>query len=283
MKRFVLLIALVLVTLSAMAFPPVGNDKATTDSVRAFLGLTPDQPLPVVREPRAPDPRASVQFRTEDGVILHGTYGRAVGGDKGTVILVHQQNGTRRDFADFERFLLSNGYSIMSFDLRGTGESTKTEEGETIDQSKFKAGKEGNDFLGLPKDVEAAIAWLEQKGFHGKRDKLFVLGAGTGCNVGGVAAVKNASHVDGFILVSPLSTYRGLDLAAELKNIQGRPILALASAQDSSSVNVLRTLSSRNRDLRQQLIPEKGYARELLATKTGRTQILNFLNANTKN
>jgi alpha-beta hydrolase superfamily lysophospholipase len=67
-----------------------------------------------------------VQFSAADGVILHGWYLESPGA-RGTLVLIHDFDGTRADKAHgllmLQRDYLRRGFNVLAFDLRGRGES----------------------------------------------------------------------------------------------------------------------------------------------------------------
>lgn len=67
-----------------------------------------------------------VQFTTSDDVVLHGWYLESPGA-RGTLVLVHDFDGTRADkthgLLDLQRDYLRRGFNVLAFDLRGRGES----------------------------------------------------------------------------------------------------------------------------------------------------------------
>ena len=67
-----------------------------------------------------------VRFAAADGIILHGWYLESPGA-RGTLVLVHDFDGTRADKAHglltLQRDYLRRGFNVLAFDLRGRGES----------------------------------------------------------------------------------------------------------------------------------------------------------------
>lgn len=67
-----------------------------------------------------------VQFVAADGIVLHGWYLESPGA-RGTLVLVHDFDGTRADKAHglltLQRDYLRRGFNVLAFDLRGRGES----------------------------------------------------------------------------------------------------------------------------------------------------------------
>jgi pimeloyl-ACP methyl ester carboxylesterase len=91
-----------------------------------------------------------VEFAAEDGVLLKGIFAIPVDGpqQRPTVILVHELGGDRKQWAPFMGVFHQQGYAVLSYDLRGQGEST-TNYQIPINDLKYQ--------LDLVKDVGAAL------------------------------------------------------------------------------------------------------------------------------
>ncbi len=89
-----------------------------------------------------------VLFAAEDGIPLHGWYLESPGA-RGTLVLVHDFDGTRADKTHgllmLQRDYLRRGFNVLAFDLRGRGESGGSRD--------YLGGRERRD---LPAAVEYA-------------------------------------------------------------------------------------------------------------------------------
>ncbi len=107
-------------------------------------------------------PSEKVSFVTEDDVQLGATlFGTQ---DDLVVLLLHMgkakgSNNTQKDWHSFARFLAENGYTSLTLDFRGRGESS---------------GDVRNDLL--PLDILAAIQYLQEQGY----ERFVCVGAGMG-------------------------------------------------------------------------------------------------------
>ena len=132
-----------------------------------------------------------VEFLAVDSVCLRGWYLESPGA-RATIVLVHDADGTRSDpsqgLLDLQRDYLRRGMNVLSFDLRGRGES----EGD-------------DDHLGAAElsDLEAAV------GYARRREHVPVLlhGFGMGAALALTVAARDP-EVAGVIADSPFATMR---------------------------------------------------------------------------
>jgi alpha-beta hydrolase superfamily lysophospholipase len=136
-------------------------------------------------------------------------------GDK-AVILLHMLGHDRNDWNYFAKKLNDKGFSVLSIDLRGHGES----EG---DWKKFSEA----DFNKMTYDVKAAKKLLDSKG----KKSVSIIGASIGANI----AFKYASadkDIKSVVLLSPGINYKGIDISNEIINFD-RPVLIAVSTEDT--------------------------------------------------
>ena len=133
-----------------------------------------------------------VAFVAADGVGTRGWYLESPGA-RATIVLVHDAAGTRSDptqgLLDLQRDYLRRGLNVLSFDLRGRGES----EGH-------------HDHLGAAElaDVEAAIAYARRRG---PLYPLVLHGFGMGAALALMIAARDPG-VAGVIADSPFASMR---------------------------------------------------------------------------
>jgi pimeloyl-ACP methyl ester carboxylesterase len=148
---------------------------------------------PLVVAPRYED----VTLRTNDGLTLRGWY-FPTGGDRAAIV-VHGKDGNRiegenRTGEKIADFLIADGYDVLLFDLRGSGES---------DGDRFSLGYQER------RDVAAAIEYVTSRGIQEGRIALIGISMGAGTvlqtlllhpNVG--AVVADSSYTDAPTIVS---------------------------------------------------------------------------------
>ncbi len=154
-----------------------------------------------------------VKLRTDDGVSLTGT---ALGeGEKG-VLLVHGQGRTRADWANFGQKLSTNGFHVLTVDLRGHGASPAQLTDETWPL--------------MVKDVNASVAWLRKNGVV----HVTIIGAEVGANLALNAANGNPD-INNIVMLSPGLNINGIKVSAALGAYGDRPLLLIADSTDATS------------------------------------------------
>ena len=162
---------------------------------------------------------------TKDGKKLAYRYHE--GGYSG-VILLHQLDGSKEDWASLEKQLEKEGYSYIAVDLRGHGQS----DGDWTSFTEL-------DFQDMLKDVEAAHRFLRTKGV-GLRA---IIGASIGANLALQYGVE--AGVDRLVLLSPGFNYRGIDIQDIMGKYRGK-MLVVASPGDEYSYRTALALERGN-------------------------------------
>ena len=162
------------------------------NSVKGTVTSTPEATLTPVPSPTATSiPVETVTFTTEDNVTLSGTL---FGKGKIAVILAHQGTpGTdQTTWQTFARLLAEQGYTALTFDFRGVGQSEGT-----------------LGYRDLWKDVKAATQFLRELGYS----QIVCAGA----SMGGTACIYNAKqgeYMGLIVLASTMVAGRGVDTLA---------------------------------------------------------------------
>lgn len=166
----------------------------------------------------------NVMLKARDNTKLAATYWQ---GSSSSIILLHQLNKDRHSYDDFAGKLNKQGYTVLSIDFRGFGDSD-------LDKDTFDI----NDFLSLVSDVKAAKRFLEEH--KANTDKIFIIGASIGANTAlNYAPIDTA--VDGIVLLSPGLDYRGVKIEESAKVYQGAMLL-VSSENDEYSVATAKKL-----------------------------------------
>ncbi|TYQ16855.1 UNVERIFIED_CONTAM: fermentation-respiration switch protein FrsA (DUF1100 family) [Acetivibrio alkalicellulosi] len=132
----------------------------------------------------------NISFRDINSeIILRGWFFDAPGGSDKTIVIAHGYGGNRLPFGedtiDLIKSYLSEGYNILTFDFRNSGES----DGNITSVGLY----EKNDLLG-------AINYAKSRG----SEKVILLGYSMGASTCIMAAAES-EHVDGIIADSPFS------------------------------------------------------------------------------
>jgi hypothetical protein len=142
-----------------------------------------------------------IRFFTADQAELAGTFYPGTRGARSpAVLLLHKIGGSRRDggWEALARALQKNGYSVLSFDFRGHGESTTVHEGfwqvpahktlrgahparQTLSLRDFAAPYH---YAALANDIAAARTVLELKTASCDPTNIVLIGEGTGATLG---------------------------------------------------------------------------------------------------
>jgi alpha-beta hydrolase superfamily lysophospholipase len=151
-----------------------------------------------------------VEFESSDGVKLRGWFSEAK--DKPVVLLAHGRRGHRGQFRElYTALFLQHGLGFFCFDFRGSGKS----------DGFFSTGgvKEA-------RDLEAALDWLEKKGYASRQIGLVAL------DMGAVAAMQIPSRIDDLgacVFVAPSEdAERQLQRRLDKLHLPLRPTASLA-------------------------------------------------------
>lgn len=161
-----------------------------------------------------------VSLSTRDGWALSAVYLPAQANGK-TVVLLHDLNKKKEEFASLEGDLAKEGFGYLALDLRGHGQST----GRGSVKSFEKEGVD-NPFNRMVQDVEAAVTFLKSKNVP--LDKIALLGAGLGAQV----AMKGAllTGVQTVALISPSANIRDVLVIPSIRLYKGDLLIAAGSA-----------------------------------------------------
>lgn len=143
------------------------------------------------------------------------------------IILIHASNKDRTSWDFLIPELRREEYNIITFDLRGHGESTTS-----LTEISQK------DFNEMPSDVKAALNYLNEKNIN----EVSIIGASIGANIGINYAVKDPK-IHRVVLISPGVEYKGINTLNSIKRYN-RPLLIMASEEDEYSWNSSNQLFS---------------------------------------
>ena len=266
LKQIWVLIVALLFVLAACQ----GNEPQSTDLVPAAEGSTPFpedevantapdsgavgrptptmEPLPenepeVVEEPAAePHPAPptlvpetavsqpiteNVTIEAADGLPLHATYSGPGGmAPFPGVILLHMLGSNRQIWEEvgLTESLLADGYAVLTLDMRGHGESGSDRDWDKADDDLLRVW---NYFVGL-ENIDGA--------------RTAVIGASIGSNMA-LRTGANEPAIKTVALLSPGLDYRRVTTDDAITEYGSRPILIVASEEDSYAADSSRTLA----------------------------------------
>jgi alpha-beta hydrolase superfamily lysophospholipase len=170
-----------------------------------------------------------VTFKTDDGVVIAGTWYEPASRSGPAVILVPMLHRSRHDFDGLASQLASAGIGALTFDLRGHGESQ---------------GTIGADLGEMVADVQAARRFLAGRG--DVTGRVGLAGASLGANLAAMAAAGDPT-ISSLALLSPTLDYRGVRIEAAMKKFGARPVLMVASDEDGYASRSVRDLAKGQR------------------------------------
>jgi pimeloyl-ACP methyl ester carboxylesterase len=180
-----------------------------------------------------------VELTTEDGVLLAATLfpgpaRRGQGGADPAIVLVHQLSSTRAEWKPFVDRLVAS-HTVLTIDLRGHGDSTRTESGDTLSWQSF----DDADWAKIPLDVKAAVAYLRD--LDPPPAGVSVMGSSIGSSAVVLYAADDAD-VTSVAMLSPGLSYRNLDTEPAVRALGDRPLLLMASRGDTGPAGAVETL-----------------------------------------
>ena len=165
--------------------------------------------------------QSNVTLSTNDGWAIAGTFYQ--GTSERCVILLHDLEKSRAEFATLTEKLKENNFSYLSIDLRGHGFSTNKGKYEEFEKTGQK-----NEFNNMVEDVYSAIKYLISKGFL--ENDIYILGTGLGANVAGKSLTKYP-NIAGIALITPSLKQRDVVTLSGIKNYKG-PVFIGVSSED---------------------------------------------------
>jgi uncharacterized protein len=166
-----------------------------------------------------PAPAQDVEFSSEPGIRIHGSYWPQPTPDAPAVLLLHGNGGHRANVAATAQWLHGQGYAALAIDLRGHGRSTPSDKSFGY----FEAA-----------DAHAALAWLRARYPEARVGVI-------GFSLGGAAAVLGPDgpvRADALVL---MSTY------PDMRRAIGNRIMVHAGSVPAAVLEPLLSYQSRLR------------------------------------
>jgi alpha-beta hydrolase superfamily lysophospholipase len=158
-----------------------------------------------------------VRVDAADGLVITGTFHPASGPPPWSgVLLLHMVYGDRSQWDELVPLLTSNGYAVVAIDMRGHGST-----GGEINWGKSED------------DIGRVWSYMtEREDIDPSHSAL--IGASMGANMALVSAA-NQPEVNTVVLLSPGLNYYGVTTSDALEAYGQRPILIVASSEDTNS------------------------------------------------
>ena len=166
----------------------------------------------------------TITYTTDDGVLIVGDWTPAPT-MIGVALLLHMMPETRRSWSAFERALVARSIGSLAIDLRGHGESTNMEDGDTVDYREF----EDADHQSSAIDVVVALNWIRKRGIE--LNRIVVVGASIGANLG-IQLLAEYPLLAGVIALSPGEDYHGVRALDDAQNLNPEQALFIAASEN---------------------------------------------------
>lgn len=195
-----------------------------------------------------------VSFTAADGVKLEG---RFFGKGKTGLILAHMYPADQTSWFEFAKELADKGYTVLSFNFRGYGDSEGTKEIAKIDL-----------------DEAAAIKFMKRRGI----ERPFLIGA----SMGGTVSLKLAAQSDvaGVVSLSGPVEFQGLSVLKDISKVKSPKLFLAADDDPAGAADSARWLYNNSPEPKEiKLFPGQEHGTYLLTGESGEVKraILNFL------
>jgi dienelactone hydrolase len=215
-----------------------------------------------------------VTIDSPDGVKLVGALLESPKPNSPALLLLHQWQSDRHSFDNFAKQMQAKGFTVLSIDGRGFGESTKKADGSAV-----AAGRADADVKAMLGDVGAAVEFLKKQK-NVDPTKIAIVGASYGSSL---AIISAADHPDikAVALLSPGLNYFGnMPTEPAIKKYGDRPLMMIAAEDDKESADAVRELKKAGADdkYQTQIFPKGGHGTGIFQAKVGLEDALeNFL------
>jgi pimeloyl-ACP methyl ester carboxylesterase len=201
----------------------------------------------------APQPEkttSDIALETSDGVKIAGTFYTPAAIEAPGIVLLHMLGRKRGDWDVFARQLQEAGYAVLAIDLRGHGESE---------------GK--RDWQAMTTDAASAVTYLRSRA-EVNGDRIALIGASIGANIA-LNAAAGDPQIKGAVLLSPGLDYRGVTTEDAVKTLGDRPLLIVASEEDSYAADSSKTLAAQAKAASLLMLSQQGHGTQMLGKDNG--------------
>jgi pimeloyl-ACP methyl ester carboxylesterase len=173
----------------------------------------------------------SITMQASDGHPLVGTLSRPKPGKdlQAGVVLLPMYRHTKESWQPLVDTLNRAGFTTLSLDLRGHGESRYDANGR--DDSQRVIARDPVLFNVMYLDAAAAALRLEKE-TGVKPQRIALIGASVGCSVALQAVASGTVKTYAVVVMTPGSNYLGIPTMEQLKTWPGTPLLILSSEEE---------------------------------------------------
>lgn len=233
-----------------------------TSIARRFLPL-----LLLLPSAHAGPAQEPVTLKTEDGIALAASFHRTEPDAKAprapAVLLVHGEGRDRKDWAGLIPVLLKSGFHVLSFDLRGHGES-RLPDGQPVT-------------ILVPdaiRDAMAALAWLKAQP-DVDPSRVSLVGAGQGAILALFAAAQDRDALCVTLLSPPPPDDRA-DYTTAAAAYDVRPMRIAVTAKEKPAADSLKALF-KNAKPEIAVYPAKAGGTGILAAKDAPSHLVSWI------
>ena len=157
-----------------------------------------------------------------------------------TVVLLHSHGTDSTWWLDLPDSLLSNGYAVLTIDLRGHGQSVYNPKLMKVSWKSLT----NNAYKKYPDDVVNVIDYIKNEYPRMQFfDEWAIVGSDIGGSAGVIAADKvNGTKPDTIVLLSPIVQTRGLYIPVSIAQLNGVDFLSISSVEDSTAIEAEKYL-----------------------------------------
>lgn len=198
-----------------------------------------------------------IEFTTRDAVVLKGNLYQASPG-RPLVVALHMLGKTRQDWAPLVSALQRANFSVLTFDWRGHGESTK-QNGQQISFKNFT----DSDWAKLPDDLNIVLFRIKQMPEF-QNAKIGLVGASIGANSAAIIGSRDKS-VKAMVLLSPGDNYKSLVPSFYMTKDDPATFI-VACDDDPYSAQSCRNLAKIKAGTKLEIFPSGGHGTDIFNT-----------------
>lgn len=148
-----------------------------------------------------------------------------------TVVLLHSLGYSSEWWGTLPEDLLSNGYAVLSIDMRGHGNSVYNSKLTRTSWTKLT----NHAYAKFPDDVITVIDYVKNENKRTFFNQWAIVGADIGGSVGIIAANKIKYKPKTIVLLSPVVNTKGLYVPVDLAELNNIDILSIVGEKDPQS------------------------------------------------
>lgn len=232
LRFFILLGILAAIGCGGAANDPKGN-RGTNANITPS---SPTTPSGAETRKQAASAVETVTFDSAGGARIAGSFYPSVKTNSPAILMLHQWESDRHSFDDLAKQLQARGFSVLTIDGRGFGESVKTADGKPVEPSRSNDAVEG-----MKADVKAAFEFLSKQPSVNPA-RTGIIGASYGSSLAVIHAADD-HNVKAIALLSPGLNYFGnMPTEPAVRKYGNRPMLLVAAEDDKESASSVKKL-----------------------------------------